>query len=221
MLLHPDVQVKARAEIDRVFGGDHLPTVANKDATPYLNAVLLETLRWHPAVPTGLPHSVTQDDIYNGFLIPAGTMVIINAWGILHDERHFPDPFTFNPDRFLAPDRPGNADQDRGAARAATKSIIDPWEVGLGYGRRICLGIPVARTGLWIAMATILSSFNIQPKKDPVTMEPILPEVKWTGGSFSSPEPFVCDITPLSQAHADRIREVVAEDVKAMKVDVS
>lgn len=53
MLLYPEVQEKARAEIDRVVGKDCLPTIANQDSTPYLNAVLLETLRWHPVVPLG------------------------------------------------------------------------------------------------------------------------------------------------------------------------
>ncbi|KAG8871040.1 hypothetical protein FRB98_001110, partial [Tulasnella sp. 332] len=44
MLLHPEVQARARAELDRVVGRDRLPTIASRDATPYLNAVLLETL---------------------------------------------------------------------------------------------------------------------------------------------------------------------------------
>lgn len=52
MTLYPEVQKKARAELDRVFGGQ-LPQLANKDATPYLNAVILETLRWHPPIPGG------------------------------------------------------------------------------------------------------------------------------------------------------------------------
>lgn len=52
MMLHPHVQAKARAELDGVLG-DRLPTYANKDATPYLNAVILETLRWHPVAPMG------------------------------------------------------------------------------------------------------------------------------------------------------------------------
>ncbi|KAG9029174.1 hypothetical protein FRB95_005632 [Tulasnella sp. JGI-2019a] len=221
MLLYPEVQAKARAEIDRVVGEDRLPTVASKDATPYLNAVLLETLRWHPIVPIGIPHAINQDDIYNNLLIPAGTTVFVNAWAILHDEHHFPDPLTFNPDRFLASRPPGKAEKDGEAVRPAAGSIIDPWEVSFGYGRRICPGIHVAKTGLWIAMATILSSFGIQTKKDPVTMEPILLQAKWTGENVSSPEPFECDIIPRSQAHAERIREAVAGDARAAKADMS
>ncbi|KAG9013627.1 hypothetical protein FRB94_001732 [Tulasnella sp. JGI-2019a] len=184
MLLYPDVQAKARAEIDCVVGEDRLPTFASKDAMPYLNAVLLETLRWQPAKPIGIPHAAAKDDVYNSLIIPSGTMIIVNAWGILHDEHHFTDPLTFNPERFLNSNQQRKADHDGGEVRGHTKSIIDPWDVAFGYGRRMCPGISVARSGLWITMATILASFEIRPKKDPVTMKPILPQAKWTGGNL-------------------------------------
>ncbi|KAG9022985.1 hypothetical protein FRB95_013872 [Tulasnella sp. JGI-2019a] len=166
----------------------------------------------------GLPHAIVQDDVYNGLLIPSATMIFVNAWGILHDERYFPDPFVFNPDRFLASNFPNNADEGGEAIHENAAPTIGPRDVGFGYGRRICQGIPVARTGLWTAMATILASFKI---RDPVTPEPILPEGKWTGGSPSAPEPFVCDITPRSQAHADRIREAVAEGSRVTILGIS
>lgn len=53
MKLYPDVQAKAQAEIDRVVGSDRFPTMADKESLPYLNAVLLETLRWHSPAPAG------------------------------------------------------------------------------------------------------------------------------------------------------------------------
>ncbi|KAG9025529.1 hypothetical protein FRB95_010078 [Tulasnella sp. JGI-2019a] len=207
MLLYPKVQAKARAEIDRVIGDDRFPTFANKDSLPYLNAVLLETLRWHPIVPLGVPHRVTQDDVYEGRLIPAGATVFFNAWGILHDERHFPDPMTFNPDRYLETKSAVNDDV----------SPINPWDASFGYGRRVCLGIPVARTGLWIAMATILSAFEIRPKVDPVTKKPIVPKASWVGKTQSTPEPFECDIRPRSKEWADKIREAVADGIRPVK----
>lgn len=60
MTLYPDVQAKARAELDRVFSGQ-LPSVASKDDTPYLNAIILETLRWHPSIPGGELYSLLSD----------------------------------------------------------------------------------------------------------------------------------------------------------------
>ncbi|KAG9035075.1 hypothetical protein FRB95_012094 [Tulasnella sp. JGI-2019a] len=204
MLLYPDVQSRVQEEIDRV-AGDHLPSLTNKDSMPYLKAVLTELLRWHPPVPLGVPHSLKQDDVYNGYFIPAGSMIIVNGWGILHDEHHFPDPFTFNPDRFL--DRNFSATQDASDA----SSRPDPWDVVFGYGRRICPGVSVAQTGMWITMATILSCFDIRPKVDPKTMKPIIPEAKFSGDSTSFPLPFVCDIIPRSRGHAERIVEAVSQ----------
>jgi len=53
MVLHPEVQAKAQADIDRVIGKDILPDFDDRPALPYLDAVLRETLRWHPVAPLG------------------------------------------------------------------------------------------------------------------------------------------------------------------------
>ncbi|KAG8897260.1 hypothetical protein FRC00_004625, partial [Tulasnella sp. 408] len=53
MALFPSVQEKAQAEIDRIVGHDRLPTFEDQEDMPYLRAVVLETLRWSPSVPTG------------------------------------------------------------------------------------------------------------------------------------------------------------------------
>jgi hypothetical protein len=88
MVLHPEVQTKAQADIDRVIGKDRLPDFDDRPALPYLDAILRETLRWHPAVPlgpctmtyfllhlmafSGTPHATTTSDFYKGFFIPKG-----------------------------------------------------------------------------------------------------------------------------------------------------
>jgi len=53
MLLHPDVQQQAQEEIDRVIGSDRLPSLSDRVNLPYVEAIFLEVLRWHPNVPTG------------------------------------------------------------------------------------------------------------------------------------------------------------------------
>jgi cytochrome P450 len=53
MIRYPDVQRKAQEEIDRVVGQDRLPDFGDLESLPYINAVLLETLRWLPATPQG------------------------------------------------------------------------------------------------------------------------------------------------------------------------
>ncbi|OAX34805.1 cytochrome P450 [Rhizopogon vinicolor AM-OR11-026] len=73
MILHPEVQAKAQADIDRVVGKDRLPDFNDRPTLPYVEAVLRETLRWHPVLPFGVPHATTTSDIYNGYFIPKGS----------------------------------------------------------------------------------------------------------------------------------------------------
>ena len=53
MVLYPEVQAKAQADIDRVIGKDRLPDFDDRSELPYLDAIVRETLRWHPAGPLG------------------------------------------------------------------------------------------------------------------------------------------------------------------------
>ena len=76
MAMFPNVQKKAQAELDRVVGPGHLPDFDDIDALPYIRAVMMETMRWIPVVPFGVPHRVTADDIYDGYHIPKGSTII-------------------------------------------------------------------------------------------------------------------------------------------------
>ncbi|EGN99055.1 hypothetical protein SERLA73DRAFT_54575 [Serpula lacrymans var. lacrymans S7.3] len=53
MVLYPHVQERAQAEIDAVVGRDRLPRFDDRPSLPYIEAILRETLRWHPVTPLG------------------------------------------------------------------------------------------------------------------------------------------------------------------------
>jgi cytochrome P450 len=53
MILSPEVVQKAQAEIDAVVGRDRLPSFADRERLPYINAIVLEVVRWHSVTPTG------------------------------------------------------------------------------------------------------------------------------------------------------------------------
>ncbi len=53
MLLYPDIQAKAQAEIDAVIGDDRLPRFDDRERLPYVNALALEVSRWHTIGPLG------------------------------------------------------------------------------------------------------------------------------------------------------------------------
>ncbi|QRV96397.1 cytochrome P450 family protein [Ceratobasidium sp. AG-Ba] len=74
MVLHPEVQKKAQAELDRVLGG-RLPELSDRESLPYLDAVMKEVMRWRPVVPMGLPRATSKEDVYGSYLIPKGAIV--------------------------------------------------------------------------------------------------------------------------------------------------
>ncbi|CAA7268861.1 unnamed protein product [Cyclocybe aegerita] len=92
LLDHPHVIKKVQEELDLVTEQTRFPDFGDEGCLPYLTAVVKETMRWWTLGPT---------DEYKGYRIPAGTLVLGNVWAILHDEKIFPDPFVYNPDRFL------------------------------------------------------------------------------------------------------------------------
>ncbi|KAK1232043.1 hypothetical protein PQX77_004826 [Marasmius sp. AFHP31] len=128
MTLHPEVQTRAQKEIESVVGRGGLPDFGDKDALPYVNAIIAEVLRWHTVTPLAVPHRAVKDDVYAGYYIPAGATVIGNVWAILHDENLYgPDVATFNPDRFM---------------RADGNNPPHPEQFAFGFGRRLIFVLP-------------------------------------------------------------------------------
>lgn len=80
MTIYQGVQKRAQAEIDRVVGGDRLPDFSDSEDLPYLTAMIKELLRWNAPAPLGTAHAVMEDDVYEGWVIPAGTMFLENIW---------------------------------------------------------------------------------------------------------------------------------------------
>jgi len=78
---------------------------------------------------------------------------------ILHDDRLFPDPFTFKPERFIGPD-----------VDPRVPAAVD---YAFGFGRRVCPGRWMAHSFVWIVVASVLSSFRIEkPVRDGRVIEP-------------------------------------------------
>jgi len=83
MTLHPHVLRKAQEELDRVVGNERLPELSDRENLPYISAVIKELLRWSCPVPLGIAKRVMEDDVYNGYLIPAGATIFENIWYVL------------------------------------------------------------------------------------------------------------------------------------------
>ncbi|KAM0563254.1 hypothetical protein ACHAPJ_000972, partial [Fusarium lateritium] len=73
MVLHPEIQEKARSQLDEVIGSDRLPTFSDRASLPYIEHIVQEIYRWSPLAPLGIPHKSLHDDVYQGMFIPKGT----------------------------------------------------------------------------------------------------------------------------------------------------
>ena len=142
MAQNPHVQRKAQAELDAVVGPDRLPEFSDRAVLPYVNAVIQEVKRWHSVTPTGISHRSMAEDEWNGYRIPAGTVIVPNQWcaspslysvrfdvtrfslsllrAMSRDPTVYPDPDKFIPERFL----------DTGAG------VRSPDSYQFGFGRR-------------------------------------------------------------------------------------
>ncbi|KXN82010.1 O-methylsterigmatocystin oxidoreductase [Leucoagaricus sp. SymC.cos] len=101
MFKFPEVQRRAQQEVDDVIGPDRLPETSDILQLPFTSAVFKEALRWHAVTPAGIPHCAVDEDVYNGYYIPKGSVVIGNSYAMLRDERVYPKPDEFLPERFL------------------------------------------------------------------------------------------------------------------------
>lgn len=99
-LKHPEVYKKLCVEIRSTLT---LPVpFANANKLPYLSAVIQESLRMHPSVGMMLARLVpTGGATICGYTIPAGVEVGMNPWVLHRNPEVFPDPDTFQPERWL------------------------------------------------------------------------------------------------------------------------
>ncbi|CCM05003.1 uncharacterized protein FIBRA_07202 [Fibroporia radiculosa] len=190
MALHPEKQSLAQAELDEVIGAECFPRIQHRDSLPYVNALVKETMRWHPVVPLGIARQSSEEDFYEGYHIPKGTIVMTNVWALALEENEEHDPKSFIPERFL---------------KSAAKTTVDPSTYMFGFAKRVCPGKALAENSVFILISGILSMFNIE--KDP--QETLKPE--FTPGLVSYPTPFKCQIVPRSSAHANVITSRAAQ----------
>ncbi|KAH9937810.1 cytochrome P450 [Epithele typhae] len=184
MTMYPEVQKRAHVELMSVVGPHRLPEKEDEPSLHYIQALAKECLRWRPVVPLGIPHRSLQDDEYKGYFIPAGSLVFANVWAYLQDEKVYPEPDRFMPERFL---KDGRLDP----------TVRDPATIAFGYGRRICPGMHFAETSLFMVVATVLHTLNISAPLG-ADGKPIEASGKMSDGLLAYPEPFGCAIQSAS-----------------------
>ncbi len=154
ILLHlthnPTALARARAEQDAASGALDLESVR---AMPYLEAVILESMRMIPPV-VGTFREVVRDVDYDGFRLRKGWAVSVNPAGVHHDATLWTDPEHFDPERWL----PERAEQDG-----------HPFAfIPFGGGPRRCLGEHFAMLEMQLVLALMLRGYewSVSPGQD-------------------------------------------------------
>ncbi|KAF4519623.1 hypothetical protein B566_EDAN003790, partial [Ephemera danica] len=83
MLHYPEVQTRVQDELDHVVGTHRLPLLSDRPNLPYVEAVIMETLRFINPAPV------------------ADTILLMSIWSVHMDREHWGDPEIFRPERFL------------------------------------------------------------------------------------------------------------------------
>ncbi|KAJ1407353.1 Cytochrome P450 [Sesbania bispinosa] len=140
MVLHQDIQMKARQEIDTCIGQNGHVRDSDIPNLPYLQAIVKEVLRLHPPGPLLSWARLAVHDVHvDKVLVPAGTTAMVNMWAISHDSSIWEDPWAFKPERFLKED----------VSIMGSDLRLAPF----GAGRRVCPGraLGLATVNLWLA----------------------------------------------------------------------
>jgi len=158
LVLHPEIQLKAQAEIENIVGSSRVVSDSDIPNLPYLQAIVKECLRVHPPGPLLSWARLAIHDVHVGdHFVPAGTTAMVNMWAITHDEKVWSEPEMFKPERFI----------DEDVSIMGSNLKLAPF----GSGRRVCPGkaMGLATVHLWLAM--LLQSFKWVPSDDKVDVD--------------------------------------------------
>lgn len=151
---------KAQEELDNVVGRDRQVDESDVPKLVYLQAIVKETLRMYPPSPLLIFRAAMEDcALSSGYKVPVGTRLIVNASKIHRDERVWPNPDEFQPERFLT--------SHKGIDVKGQNFELIPF----GSGRRSCPGISLALNVVHLTLASLLHNFEVtKPSNEDVDM---------------------------------------------------
>ena len=157
MAQQPLAAARAAAEVDRLLG-TRAPCADDVPQLPFLTATLKECLRLYPPLPMLMARRTTADIVLAGWTLPRGALLRVTPFVLQRDERSFPQPECFQPERFM----PQAASAPHGA-----------W-MPFGAGPRACVGRQFAMLELALVATRWLQRFAIAAVPGAAAEAPVL-----------------------------------------------
>jgi cytochrome P450 len=142
---HPEIESGLHREIDEVLSG-RLPTAGDFTSLRYTEMVFAESMRMYPPAWT-MGRRVLEDYRVGQYVIPSGSIILMSPWVMHHDPRFYPEPYTFDPERWRTE-----------AREARPKFSYFPF----GGGPRVCIGEQFAWMEGVLLIATIAQKWKMR-----------------------------------------------------------
>ncbi|KAM0269063.1 hypothetical protein ACHAQH_009828 [Verticillium albo-atrum] len=158
-LKHPKVWAQLEAEILAANLPDDRPVTYKESRTlPYLNAVIRESMRLHPAVGMPLERYVPEGGLQlpDGSFVPAGSMVGMNPFIINRTAVFGDDGDNFRPERWMQ----GPEESIDGYQKRLVE--MNDTELSFGAGSRICGGRHIANLEIYKLISTMVKRYRVE-----------------------------------------------------------
>lgn len=140
---HQDLQDKLIEEVDSLIG-KNIPSYEVVMKMEYLEKFVSEVLRIYPPA-TRFFREAKDDITMNGWFIPKGTDVTGPIYALHRDPEYWPDPETFDPERFTE----------------ENKATRHPYAyLPFGLGPRICVGMRLALLQTKMSIVNMLQHYR-------------------------------------------------------------
>lgn len=146
---NPEIQAALHKEVVGVVPTGKVPQHKDLARMPLLKAVIKETLRLYPVVPTN--SRILEKEIeVDGFLFPKNTQYVLCHYAVSRDPSCFSEPESFQPDRWL-----------RKSEAAFPKNKHPFGSVPFGYGVRACLGRRIAELEMQLLLSRLMQHYEV------------------------------------------------------------